>query len=193
MIHELLVGNRIKTNRITGEFVRVIVCTVVAARIEASVIQDTFKHRIRISWMAEVDSWGWGNISLSGFLALDANEPTAVTGIVGKVRDGDTILVGPVPIRLQGISAPERNDPLGYEAMAFMTDLVLGKSVRCELDGNKTYDRFFGICFLGEKDVGALITLSGFALDCPRFSKGRYKNFERRHATQSIQLPTYCR
>ena len=77
--------------------------------------------------------------------------------------------------------------------MAFMTDLVLGKSVRCELDGNKTYDRFVGICFLGEKDVGASIILSGFAFDCLRFSKGRYKNLERRQAIQSIKLPTYCR
>ena len=125
--------------------------------------------------------------------SIYANDPTALTGIVEQVRDGDTILVGPVPIRLQGVSAPERNDPLGFEATAFMTDLVLGKSVRCELDGNKTYDRFFGICFLGEKDVGALIILSGFALDCPRFSQGRYKNLEQRQATQSIKLPAYCR
>lgn len=124
---------------------------------------------------------------------LHANEPTAITGKVERVRDGDTILVGPVPIRLQGISAPEKSDPLGPKAMAFMTDLVLGKSVRCELDGNKTYDRFVGICFLGKKDVGALIILSGFALDCPRFSKGRYKNLEQRRATQSIKLPAYCR
>ena len=105
-------------------------------------------------------------------------DPTTLTGTVTKVRDGDTIEVGKVPIRLSGVSAPEMNEPLGPKSKSFMTDLVMGKRVRCELDGSKTHDRFVGICYLDEKDIGARVIANGLALDCPRFSGGRYAEYE---------------
>ena len=55
-------------------------------------------------------------------------DPTTLTGTVTKVRDGDTIEVGRVPIRLNGVSAPELKEPLGSQSKAFMTDLVMGMS-----------------------------------------------------------------
>ena len=42
-----------------------------------------------------------------------ADEPAILTGTVTHVRDGDTIEVGKVPIRLNGVSAPELKEPLG--------------------------------------------------------------------------------
>jgi endonuclease YncB( thermonuclease family) len=86
-----------------------------------------------------------------------ADELTILDGIVTKVRDGDTVEVGRIPIRLNGVSAPEMNEPLGPQSKAFMTDLVMGKRVRCELDGSKTHDRFVGICYLNGKDIGATV------------------------------------
>jgi micrococcal nuclease len=80
-------------------------------------------------------------------------DSTTLTGTVTKVRDGDTIEVGRIPIRLNGVSAPELKEPLGPQSKAFMTDLVMRKSVRCELDGTKTHDRFVGICYLDGKDT----------------------------------------
>ena len=76
-----------------------------------------------------------------------AAEPTVLTGTVTHVRDGDTIEVGKIPIRLNGVSAPELKQPLGQQSKAFMIDLVNEKQVRCELNGEKTYDRFVGICY----------------------------------------------
>ena len=38
--------------------------------------------------------------------------PTLLTGNVTKVRDGDTVEVGKIPIRLNGVSAPELQEPL---------------------------------------------------------------------------------
>ena len=105
-------------------------------------------------------------------------EPTILTGAITKVRDGDTIEVGKIPIRLNGVSAPEMNEPLGPQSKTFMTDLVMGKPVRCELDGSKTHDRFVGICYLDEQDIGATVIGAGLALDCPRFSGGRYAEYE---------------
>ena len=64
-----------------------------------------------------------------------AAEPTVLTGTVTHVRDGDTIEVGKIPIRLNGVSAPELKEPLGPQSKEFMRDLVDGKSVHCELTG----------------------------------------------------------
>ena len=74
-----------------------------------------------------------------------------------------------------------------------MTDLVMGKRVRCELNGDKTHDRFVGICYLGEKDIGARVIAKGLALDCPRYSGGRYAEYEAKGAAARMKLPSYCR
>ena len=44
-----------------------------------------------------------------------AAKPTILTGMVTHVRDGDTIEVGKIPIRLNGVSAPELHELLGNE------------------------------------------------------------------------------
>ena len=114
---------------------------------------------------------------LAAALALithgDAAEPTILTGTVTHVRDGDTIEVGKIPIRLNGVSAPELDEPLGNASKQFMLNLVDGKSVRCELTGSKTYDRLVGTCYLDDEDIGAAVISAGLGLDCPKFSGGR--------------------
>jgi len=131
-------------------------------------------------------------VGLLGVFAAHA-DPTTLTGTVTKVRDGDTIEVGKIPIRLNGVSAPELNEPLGPMSKAFMTELVMGKRVRCELDGSKTHDRFVGICYLDEQDIGATVIGTGLALDCPKFSGGRYAEYEVKGAALKMKLPGYCR
>ncbi|MBT3558151.1 MAG: thermonuclease family protein [Rhodospirillales bacterium] len=119
-----------------------------------------------------------------------ADDPTVLTGTVTHVRDGDTIEVGKIPIRLNGVSAPELDEPLGPQSKQFMYDLVLGKAVRCELTGAKTYDRFVGTCYLDGIDVGISVIEAGLALDCPRYSGGRYAVYEK--VGTGIVLPGYC-
>ena len=131
------------------------------------------------------------SLSIAPIIALA--EPTLLTGTVTHVRDGDTIEVGNIPIRLNGVSAPELKEPLGHQSKRFMKRLVEGRSVRCELDGTKTYDRFVGVCFLNGKDIGISIIVSGLAIDCPRYSKGHYTKYETKAAKKSIKLPKYCR
>lgn len=74
-----------------------------------------------------------------------------------------------------------------------MVDLVMGKRVRCVLDGSKTYDRFVSICYRNGRDIGAAVIEAGLALDCPRFSGGRYKAVETGAARSRIKLPGYCK
>ena len=122
-----------------------------------------------------------------------------LTGEVTYVRDGDTIELGEMAIRLQGLAAPEWNEPAGTEAREAMIDLVHGRSVRCELDGTRTYDRCVAICYLDGQDVAAVLVQRGLARDCPRFSGGRYAEAEFQAAAdgatigQAYRLPRYCR
>lgn len=120
-------------------------------------------------------------------------DETILTGTVTHVRDGDTIEVGKIPIRLNGVSAPELDEPLGQQSKQFMRNFVLGKAVRCELNGEKTYDRLVGTCYLDGKDIGVSVIEAGLAVDCPRYSAGRYINIETVDAKAVIKLPAYCR
>ena len=133
-------------------------------------------------------------IIIATSLATPAHaEPTILTGTVTHVRDGDTIEVGKVPIRLNGVSAPELKEPLGPQSKQFMRNLVNGKHVRCELTGAKTYDRFVCTCYLDGEDIGIAVIAAGRALDCPRYSGGRYAEFELASSREAIKLPNYCR
>lgn len=107
------------------------------------------------------------------------------------VRDGDTIEVGGVPVRLNGVAAPELNEPVGQESKQFMASLVADKTVRCDLNSERTYDRVVGVCYLNEQDIGASIIAAGLARDCPRFSDGRYDAFNT-VASKRLPLPGYC-
>ena len=118
---------------------------------------------------------------------------TSITGTVSKVRDGDTLKVGPVAIRLMGVNAPELGEVLGVASRDFMKRLVLAKQIRCEMNGDKSYDRFIALCFLNGKDIGETLIRAGLALDCPRFSEGRYSSFEQSKAKNEIRMPKYCR
>ena len=131
-------------------------------------------------------------VPLMARVAVSA-EQAILTGTVTHVRDGDTIEIVEVPIRLSGVSAPELDEPLGKKSKNFMRELVEGSVVRCELNGQKTYDRFVGTCYLNGKDIGILIIEAGLALDCPRYSGGLYVVFEQAAARELISLPKYCK
>jgi len=126
-------------------------------------------------------------------LPAQAVETTILTGIVTHVRNDDTIKMGKIAIRLNGVSAPELKEPLGPQSTQFMRSLVDGKNVQCELDGTKTYDRLVGTGYLEGKDIGISVIKAGLALDCPRFSGGRYVSYEIKGVAAQVKLPKYCR
>ena len=122
-----------------------------------------------------------------------------LTGQVTHVRDGDTIVVGSLPIRLNGLAAPEGDEPGGAAATRAMLELVQGRMLRCELDGERPQDRCVGVCYLEDEDIGEVMVHLGVARDCPRFSQGRYAKAERQAAAKGAAmgrvytLPGYCR
>lgn len=121
-----------------------------------------------------------------------------LTGEVTHVRDGDTIVVGSMPIRLNGLAAPEGDEPGGATATHAMIELVRDRRLRCELNGEGTHDRCVGVCYLEGMDIAEALVLAGLARDCPRFSGGRYRDAEEIATSagakigKTYRLPRYC-
>lgn len=134
-------------------------------------------------------------------LALAALPAAAAERLVGRAHaiDGDGVAVAGVHVRLQGVVAPEiahpdlgiEEEPGGPEAAAFMTKLVEGRTLVCELTGERARGRPVGVCRLRGQDVGAAVIAAGLARDCPRFSRGRYAELET-EAGRRLPLPGYC-
>jgi micrococcal nuclease len=129
-------------------------------------------------------------------LLVSAVAGAAVAGerLTGTARvvDGDTLGVAGVRVRLKGVAAPELGEPGGAEARAFVAELVDGRTVVCELTGERTRGRRVGYCAREGRDVGAEVIRAGLARDCPRYSGGRYAEVESA-AAASLPFPGYCR
>ena len=117
----------------------------------------------------------------------------AIEGRVTVVRDVDTIVVAGTPVRLNGVDGPETSNRAGREARAFMERLIHGRTVACVLNGDRTYDRWVGVCYLDGQDIGAVAIANGHALDCRRFSGGGYAHLETPASRSRIARAGYCR
>lgn len=136
--------------------------------------------------------------ALLAMTALPATGQSAreITGTVTAVPSGDEVEVDGVRIRLQGIAAPGPYMPFGGDAAAFMQLLVMQRVVTCRLTGEKTRGREVGICEWEGVDIARVIVREGLARDCPRFSRGRYAEDERKAKITGLAdvypLPDYC-
>jgi len=91
----------------------------------------------------------------------------ALAGPVTHVRDGDTIEVAGVPVRLAKLDCAERGTRDGRRASDRMRTLVRGQQMSCRLEGRKSYDREVGECALSDgRDVGEVMISEGY---CPRW------------------------
>lgn len=131
-------------------------------------------------------------VLLLALIATPALADRILEGRVTVVRDVDTIVVAGTPVRLNGLDGPEVSNRAGQEARAFMTRLVRGRTVTCQLNGERTYDRWVGVCFLDAQDIGAIAVANGHALDCRRYSGGRYRDLETPAARSRIGRARYC-
>lgn len=149
-----------------------------------------------------------GGLAISSILSPSpqamTSSPTRSGGIVligvPTILDGDTLRVQGQSVRLNGIDAEEvahfgkSAEPHGEAARAALQSIVgIGASVRCELNGDNTYDRLVGTCFNARgQDVAAELIRKGLALDCARFSGGRYRRFEPVGVRARLAQKPYC-
>ncbi len=119
----------------------------------------------------------------------------ATTATAGglQVRDADTIVVDGTPVRLNGVDAPELGTRSGQDAKRWMVNFLRGKDVECKLNGERTHDRWVGVCFADGEDIGAAVIAAGHALDCARYSNGRYRQLETPAARSRLKRAGYCR
>jgi micrococcal nuclease len=108
------------------------------------------------------------------------------------VRDADTIVVDGTAVRLNGVDAPELKTRSGQNGKRWMVNYLRDKQVHCDLSGERTYDRWVGVCFADGRDIGAAVIAAGLALDCRRYSGGRYRYLETPAAKSRIRRATYC-
>lgn len=98
-----------------------------------------------------------------------------------RCHDGDTCWFDKAgkkfKVRFSGIDAPEADQPLGTEARNFMVNLLRGKSIRLECKG-KSGDREACAVYVGNIDTQRELVLNGYAMDYPKYSKGKYKEEE---------------
>lgn len=141
-----------------------------------------------------------GRVAAALCFALQVTPPAhaeTITGPATKVVDGDTIWVAGVKVRLDGVDAPEMDTRSGQRARLGMYEIVDGRRLACDLSGS-SYDRRVGICQLLDgpdagADIGALLIADGLALDCPRYSGGRYAALETSRARATLDQKDYCK
>ena len=116
------------------------------------------------------------------------------SGFSGRafVIDGDTLDIGNTRFRLNGIDAPELGTAAGTTARSALRNAIAGRPVTCQPNGDVTYGRLVAICYAGGQDLAALVIASGAALDCARYSGGRYRQFETATARRSLPRASYC-
>ena len=82
---------------------------------------------------------------------LDERAVTVLRGVITHVRDGDTIEINDIPIRISALDCPENNTNEGKSATRFAKRFK-SKQAICKLTGAKTYDRELGYCSINDKD-----------------------------------------
>jgi endonuclease YncB( thermonuclease family) len=117
-------------------------------------------------------------------LALPALAFDAVVGTVTYVRDGDTLCVGQIEIRLEGIDAPELNEncwrggrswKCGPDATKALRQKTEGQTLTCDPKYCDARGRTVALCRLNGEDVSEAMVATGWAIDWPHYSAGRYR------------------
>ena len=82
-----------------------------------------------------------------------ATDRKVISGTITHVRDGDTIEIDGIAIRLAALNCPENDTQKGKYATKVAKQFA-GLQALCELTGAKTYDRLVGYCKIKGTDFG---------------------------------------
>ena len=112
------------------------------------------------------DAWKGGNALKGNSLtsrSTAASRGAQLVDTVTHIRDGDTIVVGLIPIRIANLDCAESGSKAGDRATRQITKIVKGIQLRCTLEGRRSYDREVGVCSLPDgRDVGETLIVGGY-------------------------------
>ena len=116
-------------------------------------------------------------------------------GTVTKIRDGDTIEVGQVPIRFQGLTCDELDTKKGQDVRDMLKVRLIGEQLVCELNGQSSYDRLIGRCMsIDEGDIAKYLIEQGYCGRCKRYDEeGLYIEAQAKAGFYEGIMPNYCR
>jgi endonuclease YncB( thermonuclease family) len=124
-------------------------------------------------------------------VAADPAVPV-VTGL-DRIRDGDTLVVGGVPVRISGLHCPERDEPGGAAATAAVAALASRAEVACTLTGRRSHDRRIGQCRAGTTDLAETLVRRGHCARCPGHDRaGLYRAAQDAAGPWRGPMPRYC-
>ncbi|WP_333939159.1 thermonuclease family protein [Bradyrhizobium sp. CCBAU 11386] len=115
-----------------------------------------------------------------------APTPQVAGDLIGQasIIDGDTLEIHGTRIRLSGIDAPESTqfcrgeDSLPYrcgaKAANELSAFIAQRPVTCVPVSSDQYGRTVATCSVAGIDLADWLVHNGFALDWPRYSKGKY-------------------
>lgn len=99
-------------------------------------------------------------------------------GKVIGVSDGDTIKVlqdkTTIKIRLYGVDAPEKEQPVGQRAKQFTSNLVFGKIVTVQTVAKDHYGRMVAKVYIGDKCLNEMLLAAGMAWHYRQYDKTKY-------------------
>lgn len=143
-----------------------------------------------------------GIVALGVLAVLPAREIAARTAaerntVSGRAHiiDGDTIGIGGVHVRLEGIDAPEHGQTCrrrnfetwkcGEAAGEALRALIANRIVSCDGRGRDKYGRMLGICYVDGRDINAEMVREGFAWAFVKYSKSYVREEAEARAAQA--------
>lgn len=134
--------------------------------------------------------------AVAGYHAIAAYVPLkralGLPSNAARAIDGDTLRILGLTVRLEGVDAEELDEPNGRRARSALQDILDSGPVTCRLTGARSHGRDVATCTTDGADIGRVMVQAGFALDCARYSGGRYRKYEPVGVRNRLTQKPYC-
>ena len=135
----------------------------------------------------------WRPLFLALMLAGNALAADAISG-AARIVDGDTLAIGDIKIRLEGIDAPETDQvcldadaakwACGVVARDRLIAHVNGRPIACKPTETDRYERTLAVCSVAGDDLNAWMVREGWALAFIRYSTAYVKEENKARTAQ---------
>ena len=132
-----------------------------------------------------------GAVSVGRCGVADTGRRDAIlSGPISHVRDGDTIEINQIAVRLRGITCDESGALA--EAATARVQRLQSKTATCRLNGERNRDRLIGWCAVDGQDIGALLVAAGLCGRCARYDPEETYTALARAVDWKGTTPSYC-